>query len=126
MFPSASQDEDTPLNAAFSESNAVQPVPLPYQEGDIPSGEEEIPKASQIPNPTQRTSNHGGPSNDRMSPGISGLSFPDKWLAWNPYYEIQLVQSYLSRQIRLNNQWVNAPPSPPPQEAPLLENITRS
>lgn len=120
------QGEDTHLAVAKKENRSEFLVQAPQKKADIPSGEEEIPKASQVPNPTQRTSGHGGQSNDRVSQGLSTISFLDKWFVWNSYYEIQLFQSYLSRHTWLNNQWVNAPPSPPPQEAPLLETVTRS
>lgn len=94
--------------------------------GEKPLDKEELPKASQSQNPTQRTSSNGGSSNDRTNFGFNTISFLDKWFALNPYYDIQLVQTYQSRYIWLNNQWVNAPPSPPPQEALFLETVTRS
>ncbi|MCQ6277164.1 hypothetical protein JMM81_20015 [Bacillus sp. V3B] len=120
------QGEDIHLSVAKKENRSDSLVEAPQEKGDVPLGEEEIPKVSQVLNPTQRTSGHGGQSNDRVSQGLSTISFLDKWFVWNPYYEIQFVQPYLSRHTWLNNQWVNAPPSPPPQEAPLLETVTRS
>ncbi|MFJ5759207.1 hypothetical protein ACIQAA_08680 [Neobacillus sp. NPDC093182] len=91
-----------------------------------PASEEEIPKVNQVLNQTQRSNGSGGQSNDRVNYGISNLSLLDKWFEWNHYFEIKLVQPYLSRQALLNTQWVNAPPSPPPQAAPLLTNVTQS
>lgn len=120
------QEENTHLSMPKEENLSKSLVPRSQEKGDIPSGEKEIPKISQGPNPTQRTSGHGGPSNDRVSQGLNTISFLDKWFTWNPYYEIQFVQPYLSQHTWLNNQWVNAPPSPPPQKAPLLETVTRS
>jgi hypothetical protein len=91
-----------------------------------PASKEEIPKVNQALNQTQRSNGSGGQSNDRVNHGINNLSFLDKWFEWNDYFEIKLVQPYLSRQALMNTQWVNAPPSPPPQAAPLLTNVTRS
>ena len=121
------QGENKHLSMFKNENRSESLVPEPQEKGNIPSGEQEIPKAaSQVPHPTQRTSSHEGPSNDRVGKGLSTISFPDKWLTWNPYYETQFIQFYFSRQTWLINQWVNAPPSPPPQEAPLLETVNRS
>lgn len=91
-----------------------------------PASEEEIPKVNQLLNQTQRSNGSGGQSNDRINHGLSNISLLDKWFEWNHYFEIKLVQPYLSRQALMNTQWVNAPPSPPPQAAPLLTNDTRS
>ena len=91
-----------------------------------PANKEEIPKVNQVLNQTQRSNGSGGQSNDRVNHVINNLSFLDKWFEWNDYFEIKLVQPYLSRQALMNSQWVNAPPSPPPQAAPLLTNVTRS
>ncbi|CAH2714125.1 hypothetical protein BACCIP111895_01279 [Neobacillus rhizosphaerae] len=95
-------------------------VPESRKQGQVPASQGEIPKMSLEINPTQRTNSSGGQSNDRISSGISTISLMDKWFEWNKYYEIKLVQPYLSRDAFLNNQWVNAPPAPPPQEAPFL------
>jgi hypothetical protein len=91
-----------------------------------PASKEEIPKVNQVLNQTQRSNSSGGPSNDRVNHGINNLSFLDKWFEWSHYFEIKLVQPYLSLQALMNTQWVNAPPSPPPQAAPLLTIVTRS
>jgi hypothetical protein len=91
-----------------------------------PASKEEIPKVNQALNQTQRSNGSGGQSNDRVNHGINNLSLLDKWFEWNHYFEIKLGQPYLSRQALLNTQWVNAPPSQPPQAAPLLTNVTRS
>lgn len=111
------QDED--LDITKSES-VVQ------ERQKDPASREEIPKVNQALNQTQRSNGSGGQSNDRVNHGINNLSFLDKWFEWNHYFEIKLVQPYLSRQALMNTQWVNAPPSPPPQAAPLLTNVTRS
>ncbi|WP_419955403.1 hypothetical protein ACN6MT_07790 [Neobacillus niacini] len=91
-----------------------------------PVSKEEIPQMNQALNQTQRSNSSGGQSNDRVNHGVTYNSLLDKWMEWNPYFEIKLVQPYLSRQALMNTQWVNAPPAPPPQKAPLLTNVTRS
>lgn len=91
-----------------------------------PASKEEIPKVNQVLNQTQRSNGSGGQSNDRVNHGINNLSLLDKWFEWEHNFEIKLIQPYLSRQALMNTQWVNAPPSPPPQAAPLLTNVTRS
>ena len=95
------------------------------EQKNFPANKEEIPKVSQL-NQTQRSNNTGGQSNDRVSNGLSNVSVLDKWFEWSNYFEIKFDQSYISRQDLLNTQWVNAPPAPPPQKAPLLTNVTRS
>jgi hypothetical protein len=92
----------------------------------VPVSKEEIPKVNQALNQTQRSNGSGGQSNDRVNHGFNNMSLLDKWIEWNQYFEINLVQPYLSRAALMNTQWVNAPPSPPPQKAPLLPNVTRS
>ncbi|MEH6992141.1 hypothetical protein V7075_05450 [Neobacillus drentensis] len=111
------QDEDL---------DKTKPESVEQEPQKDPASKEEIPKVNQALNQTQRSNGSGGQSNDRVNHGINNLSFLDKWFEWNHYFEIKLVQPYLSRQALMNNQWVNAPPSPPPQAAPLLTNVTRS
>jgi len=102
-----------------AESIEPQP-PVPLEKNNASDGKEEMPKADQAINPTQR-SNNSGQSNDRVSSGLSTVSLLDKWFEWNKDHELKLVQPYLSRYALMNTQWVNAPPSPPPQEAPFLK-----
>jgi hypothetical protein len=104
-----------------TKSNSVVQEPL-----KAPASKEEIPKVNQMTNQTQRTNSSGGQSNDRVSQGSSNVSLSDKWFEWKHYVEIKLVQPYLSRLALMNTQWVNAPPAPPPQKAPLLTHATRS
>lgn len=111
------QDKD--LYVTTSESVVQEPQ-------KDPGTKEEIPNVNQVLNQTQRSNGSGGQSNDRVNHGINNVSFLDKWFEWNHYFEIKLVQPYLSRQALMNTQWVNAPPAPPPQAAPILTNVTRS
>ncbi|MFS0779935.1 hypothetical protein ABC255_28630 [Neobacillus sp. 3P2-tot-E-2] len=118
------QGKDTVLSVVKKESRSEPLLQESLEKSGIPSAEEKIPKVSEVPTLTQRTGTNGGPSNDRGSQGLNTISFLDKWFVWNPYYEIQLVQSYLSQHTWLNNQWVNAPPSPPPIAAPFYLTFT--
>ncbi|MEH7492510.1 hypothetical protein [Neobacillus niacini] len=111
------QDEDLDI----TESKSVVKEPQKN-----PASKEEFPKVNQVLNQSQRSNSSGGQSNDRVNQGINNLSFLDKWIEWNHYFEIKLVQPYLSRLALMNTQWVNAPPSPPPQAAPFFNNVTRS
>ncbi|MFF2449662.1 hypothetical protein ACFVSW_21700 [Neobacillus sp. NPDC058068] len=97
-------------------------LPVPPQKGNVPSSKEEIPNVDQVFNPTQRLNSPGGQSNERVSQGLQTVSFLEKWFEWNKYAEIKLVQAHFSRDKLLNNQWVNAPPSPPPQESSFIIN----
>ncbi|MBO0958742.1 hypothetical protein J1P26_03275 [Neobacillus sp. MM2021_6] len=97
-------------------------LPVPVKKEKPPSGQEERPAINTV----QRSNNSSSPSNDRVSTGVSSISFSDKWFEWNKYVEMKLVQPYLSRYAFMNSQWVNAPPSPPPQDAPFLKTVNRS
>ncbi|WHZ02545.1 hypothetical protein QNH48_26995 [Neobacillus sp. YX16] len=105
------QDEDL---------DKTKPESVEQEPKKNPASRDEIPKVNQALNQTQRSNSSGGQSNDRVNHGINNLSLLDKWFEWNHYFEFKLVQPYLSRQALMNTQWVNAPPSPPPQAAPLL------
>jgi hypothetical protein len=95
-------------------------VPGPVKKGTLPSNKEETPNINQVMNPTQRTNSSGGESNDRVSHGSNTINGMDKWFEWNKYHQNQLVPPYPSRITLFNNQWKNAPPSPPPRKAPFL------
>ncbi|ULT56559.1 hypothetical protein L1999_26570 [Neobacillus drentensis] len=100
------------------------PVPVKKK---VPASKEELPTVDQSLNPAPRSnSGSGGQSNDRVSQGLHTISFLEKWFEWNKHYEIKLVQPFLSRYNLKHHQWVNAPPSPPPQTAPFLKTVTRS
>lgn len=106
------------LRLSLSKKEArFEPLVLESQKkGQVPGNKEAIPNVNQVMNPTQRSNSSGGQSNDRVSSGLSTISLLDKWFEWNKHYEIKLSRSYFSRQLLLNNQWVNAPPLPPPQD----------
>jgi hypothetical protein len=95
-------------------------VQKPVQEDEKADHREKLPNVNHVPKPTQRTGHSSGHSNERIHGGINTLSLVDKWFEWDTSYEILLNQPFLSRLSLMNNQWVNAPPSPPPQKASLL------
>jgi hypothetical protein len=106
--------------------HVVPLVPKLPQKGGIPAGKEETPTIDQVINPTPRSNGSGGQSNDRVSQGFQTISNLDKWFEWNKFYDMKLIQFYHSHNAIKNHQWVNAPPSPPPQAAPFLKTVTRS
>ncbi|MEH7097412.1 hypothetical protein [Neobacillus vireti] len=101
-------------------------APMPVKK-QVPASKDELPTVDQALNPVPRSnSGSGSQSNDRVSQGLHMISFLEKWFEWNKHYEIKLVQPFLSRYNIKHHQWVNAPPSPPPQTAPFLKTVTRS
>jgi hypothetical protein len=111
----------TPLASSSKSREFGANVPEPMKKEKTPVSQDELPKISQMLNQTQRTNSSGGDSNDRISHGSSTINGIDKWLEWDFYQQSQLVQLYVSRQTFIQNQWTNAPPSPPPQKAPFLK-----
>jgi hypothetical protein len=110
------------LSSAKKVEHFEPSLPVPPQKGNVPASKEEIPNVDQVINPTQRLNSSGGQSNERGSQGLQTVSFLEKWFEWNKYNEIKLVQAYFSRDKLMNNQWVNAPPSQPPQESSFIIN----
>ena len=106
-------------------SRVERTVSEPTKKEIPPASQEELPKINQMLNQTQRTGSSGGDSNDRVTHGSSSAYGMDKWLEWNSYQDSQLVQLFVSRHTFIQNQWMNAPPSPPPKNAPFITNVTR-
>jgi hypothetical protein len=84
------------------------------------SQKQNYPKRDNLPNPPSRTKASGGPSSDRTSNGNSSTAFSDKWFVWDEYFNVNLLHSFTSRVAVYRSQWVNAPPSPPPLQAPVF------
>lgn len=104
--------------------STLYPVKNQQKDRGNPAKEEQLPKG-QMPNQTQRTSNQGGKTNDRINPGLNTMNSLDDGYLWNLSYDIQLLaKPYHSQKIWMSNQWMNAPPSQPPQAAPLLETLS--
>ncbi|MFP5114770.1 hypothetical protein ACSU64_20650 [Bacillaceae bacterium C204] len=98
----------------------------PESKDKLPADKEDNPIADRASNQTQRSNCSGGSSNDRSSLGLSTISTLDKWFEWNKYYEMTFVQLYLSRYALMSNQWVNAPPAPPPQGSSFIKTVNQS
>lgn len=99
--------------------------PLIDGENKTSSNNKKFPGTSKIiKSLTQRTQTTGGQSNDRVSTGTSTLSYVEKWFEWVNHYELKFGQAYILRQALYCNQWVNAPPSPPPKETPFYLTYT--
>jgi hypothetical protein len=96
------------------------PPVIKKKEMPNPPQKERYPKGDNLPNPPSRTKASGGPSSDRTNNGTSSFSFLDKWFIWDHGYEPVLTQPFTSRASVFISQWVNAPPSPPPTEAPAF------
>ncbi|MBS4214378.1 MULTISPECIES: hypothetical protein [Neobacillus] len=120
------QEEEPNISNSNPAVSIEPPSPAPVEKDKAPSSREELPPVDQASNPTQRSTNSGGSSNDRVITGIGTISLVDKWFEWNKYFEMRLVQPFLTRDALLNTQWVNAPPSPPPQAAPFFKTVNRS
>lgn len=97
----------------------LQKAPVKRDE-PVSSQNERYPKQDNLPNPPSRTKASGGPSSDRTSNGNTSTSFFDKWFVWDQGFYLILTQPYSSRASVFRSQWVNAPPSPPPIEAPVF------
>jgi hypothetical protein len=106
-------------------SDAERTVSEPAKKETPPASQEELPKISQMLNQTQRTGSSGGDSNDRVTHGSGSAYGMDKWLEWDRYQGSQLVQLFVARHTFIQNQWMNAPPSPPPKKAPFITSVTR-
>ncbi|OLS33682.1 hypothetical protein [Bacillus sp. MRMR6] len=115
------QSPVVPVEGSSQDEFSEPPVQIAVQEEENSVNREKLPDVNQVPKPTQRTGHSSGHSNERIQGGINTLSLVDKWFEWDTSYEILLVEPFLSRLSLMNNQWVNAPPSPPPQKASLLK-----
>ncbi|MCL6572468.1 MAG: hypothetical protein K6T88_12420 [Bacillus sp. (in: Bacteria)] len=120
------EGEGSRLSVSKKEDRIETLVLDPQKMGQFPANKEKIPTVNQVMNPTERTNRSGGQSNDRVSNGLKTISLLDITFKWNKNYEVKFIRSYLSRQVLLNNQWVNAPSLPPPKEAPVLKTVNRS
>ena len=115
-----------PVEIKSKKVKRMEPAaPIPAKK-KVPASEEELPTVDQSLSQAPRSnSGSGSQTNDRVSQGLHTISFLEKWFEWNKHYEIKLVQPFLARYNLKHHQWVNAPPSPPPQTAPFLKTVTR-
>jgi hypothetical protein len=119
--PTKAQPQQKATDSSAS-VNIEPPAPTPAEKDTAPSSKEKLPPVDQAPNPTQRSNNTGGSGKDRVSAGFGTTSLVDKWIDWDKYVEMKLVQPFLTREALMNTQWVNAPPSPPPQSSSFFKN----
>ncbi|WP_042462696.1 hypothetical protein [Neobacillus dielmonensis] len=98
----------------------------PQNDNKYPEESSKLPKDDQATNSSQRANSSGGGSpNERFSGSSSVSSVTDKWFVSDQYFGSQLEHFYYSRQAWLTNQWVNAPPLPPPQKSSYLNSVSR-
>jgi hypothetical protein len=112
------QEEESDLFLPKKTERFEPLVQVPAQK--VPNRKEKMPTVKLAINPMPRSNSSGAQSNDRVNLGLNTITMLDKWFEWNKYVEINLVQPYITRYALMNHQWVNAPPSPPPQAAPSL------
>ncbi|TLS35754.1 hypothetical protein [Pseudalkalibacillus caeni] len=86
---------------------------------DFPYPQEKLPNDIQVITSSHSTKTPGGSSKDRTGNGSSS-GYVDKWLELDQYWNFKLTQPFVSRAHVYRNQWVNAPPSPPPETAPFF------
>ncbi|EIJ80390.1 hypothetical protein PB1_08522 [Bacillus methanolicus PB1] len=91
-----------------------------------PSRQERYLRDIQVVNSPQNTKIPGGSTKDRTGHSQSTVSFGEKWLELEKYWNLKLIQPYVDRAHVYRNQWVNAPPSPPPKDAPFFLNVYQS
>lgn len=117
--PSQDTVEKPVSKMKLASKTSVQTPPV-KREKPSSSQKERYPKGDNLPNPPSRTKASGGPSSDRPSNGNTSTSFFDKWFVWDQDFNLILTQPFSSRASVFRSQWVNAPPSPPPIEAPVF------
>lgn len=95
--------------------------PILEDKQKTPSDNRKNPRVIEImSNPPQRTQSPGGQSNEQISSGAGTISFIAGLFDWNEYFGWNHGHIYNSRQSDYFNQWINAPPSPPPKSAPFF------
>ncbi len=89
---------------------------------DLPSEQPDRHPADAVVFTSQvNSSSSGGSSKDRTTgSGQSTSAFFDKWLELNMMMTSKVILPYISGSHIYFNQWMNAPPSPPPKKAPFL------
>lgn len=118
--PSQSQRQSELQGEIFSSKivhSSEDPIFKQEENEKVPVKKKEIPKANQGTSQHQRVQHSSGSATDRLSYGTSHISMLDKWFIPFIYYDIEVIQPCVTSQTWLCNQWVNAPPSPPPQES---------
>lgn len=110
----------TPVSEKRTENVATGQTPPSERDERDSSQKESSPKRENVPNLPSRTKASGGSSSDRTSNGNTSTAFSDKWFVWDEYFNVNLLHPFTSRVAVYRSQWVNAPPSPPPLQAPVF------
>ncbi|MGM0877182.1 MAG: hypothetical protein ACQEWV_21170 [Bacillota bacterium] len=92
----------------------------------IPSRQDRYPEDIMGMNSPQNTKSSGSSSKDRTGHGQSTSNSVEKWIEFEKRWNLKLVQPHVSKAHVFRNQWVNAPPSPPPKAAPFFLTYTIS
>lgn len=110
-------------DSSVSIKTSISQEPLIVEESKAPSNDRKIPfeVINILP---QLTSSPGGQSDVQFSPGTGAVGYIANWLDWDEHLSLTLGLNYTSRQAKYSHQWINAPPSPPPEIAPFFKTLT--
>lgn len=110
-------------DSSVSIKTSISQEPHIVEESKAPSNDRKIPfeVLNILP---QLTSSPGGQSDVQFSPGTGAVGFIANWSDWGEYLSLTIGLNYTSRQAKYSHQWINAPPSPPPETAPFFKTLT--
>jgi hypothetical protein len=113
-------DDDKTVQS-IKEAGSINEEPETEEKENIPSGQEKYPRDIMVVHSPHNTKTPDGSSKDRTGYGQHTTSFVDKWLLEaEKYLNLKRIQPLVSRTYEYRNQWVNAPPSQPPQVTPFF------
>jgi chemotaxis protein histidine kinase CheA len=114
-------DDDKTMQSIKKEAGSIDEESETEEKEKIPSGQAKYPKDIIVVQPPHNTKTPDGSSKDRTGYGQNTTSFVDKWLLEaEKYLNLKRIQPLVSRAYEYRNQWVNAPPSQPPQATPFF------
>jgi chemotaxis protein histidine kinase CheA len=113
-------DDDKTVQS-IKEAGSIDEEPETEEKEKFPSGQEKYPQDIMVVHSPHNTKTPDGSSKDRTGYGQNTTSFVDKWLLEaEKYLNLKRIQPLVSRAYEYRNQWVNAPPSQPPQTTPFF------
>ncbi|PGV53436.1 hypothetical protein [Bacillus sp. AFS037270] len=119
------EEAESSILIKTSHSLTLVHKPLMDEENKTPSNNRKNPGEVEIMNnPPQRMQSSGGQSNEQFSPGAGTISFITNQFDWDENFGLNISHIYTSQQAKYRNQWINAPPSPPPKAAPFFLTFT--
>ena len=119
------EEAESSILIKTSHSLTLVHKPLMDEENKTPSNNRKNPGEVEIMNnPPQRMQSSGGQSNEQFSPGAGTISFIANQFDWDENFGLNISPIYTSQQAKYRNQWINAPPSPPPKAAPFFLTFT--